>query len=547
MQSTMNDATKQADDIQLAEAGLQRDPSQVNLDNKVLVLESHENSENGSFVTPYTFVNVKALQASEIAREQRQDIEKAQERLVIVEFDVDDDDRNISSLGHEEESICSYLRFRGLPEHRFRSMALPPKHRPLPPRTIDETSISIEWYGLLEKRSFSASGVNYFPMISKGNKWLKTASHRGNLIRFTMGLAEGTDTSGSVFAHRRSLLLYPQHKLCILLGFVGYDMRSENLERKPPEVANLRSNLSDAFQNRPGPGLLHFVVANFHAEIVDNENWVLRAMNVNLNDVERKMAYDVDIRSNISNWRSIIGEWRVHLHSLREQVETMKRNICSMRKDLTKLLDDGTVERTVEELSQLSTKLEVLELSRQATLSRCDSTFNALIGTMSILESAKAIDQAEEVTKLTQLAFVFIPLTFVAGIFGMNLRVRPAFFQFHHRLLHQLNYELGMGESWTNDLDVGCMFCRSIRTYIHRPVLSQSGCMVSAAAGIGASCVFALARLSFPSDQGPHTSVIGLCFIGSATGTVIESQMTGSYRCHRAGNWTGRDASRAYA
>ncbi|KAK8247595.1 hypothetical protein HDK90DRAFT_474830 [Phyllosticta capitalensis] len=40
---------------------------------------------------------------------------------------------------------------------------------------------------------------------------------------------------------------------------------------------------------------------------------------------------------------------------------------------------------------------------------------------MTIRESSRAISQAQEVKKLTQLAFFFTPLTFVVGIFGMNL------------------------------------------------------------------------------------------------------------------------------
>ncbi|KAK7543921.1 hypothetical protein BKA81DRAFT_374690 [Phyllosticta paracitricarpa] len=55
------------------------------------------------------------------------------------------------------------------------------------------------------------------------------------------------------------------------------------------------------------------------------------------------------------------------------------------------------------------------------TLRHCESTFSAFIGTMSINESTRAIREAKEVTKSTQLATFFIPLTFVAGIFGMNL------------------------------------------------------------------------------------------------------------------------------
>ncbi|KAK7539213.1 hypothetical protein IWX47DRAFT_849193 [Phyllosticta citricarpa] len=55
-----------------------------------------------------------------------------------------------------------------------------------------------------------------------------------------------------------------------------------------------------------------------------------------------------------------------------------------------------------------------------------ESTVPALIGVMSIIESRKAIKHAEEVTKLTQLAFFFIPLNFVVGIFGMNFEELPS-------------------------------------------------------------------------------------------------------------------------
>ncbi|KAK7616462.1 hypothetical protein IWX50DRAFT_407774 [Phyllosticta citricarpa] len=45
-----------------------------------------------------------------------------------------------------------------------------------------------------------------------------------------------------------------------------------------------------------------------------------------------------------------------------------------------------------------------------------------MAGTMSILESDRAIIQAEEVTTLTRLAFFFIQLTYASGIFGMNIK-----------------------------------------------------------------------------------------------------------------------------
>jgi hypothetical protein len=43
--------------------------------------------------------------------------------------------------------------------------------------------------------------------------------------------------------------------------------------------------------------------------------------------------------------------------------------------------------------------------------------------TIGIVESEVAIKEAKEVSKLTELAFFFIPLTFVAGVCGMNIAV----------------------------------------------------------------------------------------------------------------------------
>jgi Mg2+ and Co2+ transporter CorA len=54
---------------------------------------------------------------------------------------------------------------------------------------------------------------------------------------------------------------------------------------------------------------------------------------------------------------------------------------------------------------------------------RAESTFQALMSTMAIVESQKAISQAEAISKLTNLAFVFVPLSLTASIFGMNVVV----------------------------------------------------------------------------------------------------------------------------
>ncbi|KAF2205661.1 hypothetical protein GQ43DRAFT_427866 [Delitschia confertaspora ATCC 74209] len=61
-------------------------------------------------------------------------------------------------------------------------------------------------------------------------------------------------------------------------------------------------------------------------------------------------------------------------------------------------------------------------LTRTLILSdRCKSRLTILMNRAGIVEANKSIQQTQEVTKLTRLAFVFTPLSFVATFFGMNL------------------------------------------------------------------------------------------------------------------------------
>jgi Mg2+ and Co2+ transporter CorA len=48
---------------------------------------------------------------------------------------------------------------------------------------------------------------------------------------------------------------------------------------------------------------------------------------------------------------------------------------------------------------------------------------NHTVGLLALKESKESIRQTQIVSRLSQLAFVFIPLTFVTSCFGMNLTV----------------------------------------------------------------------------------------------------------------------------
>jgi CorA-like Mg2+ transporter protein len=49
-------------------------------------------------------------------------------------------------------------------------------------------------------------------------------------------------------------------------------------------------------------------------------------------------------------------------------------------------------------------------------------TFQPLMSSINVQESQLSSEEAQRATRLTQLAFMYIPLSFVTGIFGINIK-----------------------------------------------------------------------------------------------------------------------------
>ncbi|GAB1320020.1 hypothetical protein MFIFM68171_10230 [Madurella fahalii] len=143
--------------------------------------------------------------------------------------------------------------------------------------------------------------------------------------------------------------------------------------------------------------------------ILEDELAVLAEINESLDSIDFSMASDDFLCKTVNTWRDRFGRWRNLLSHTRSSVEYLS---CAQRAWDAAAGSDGQA---------LSYKLSNLQYHVRSTSSRVDSTFQAFAWTMTIVESGRAIRQAETVTQLTRLAFFFVPPTLITGVFGANI------------------------------------------------------------------------------------------------------------------------------
>jgi hypothetical protein len=110
---------------------------------------------------------------------------------------------------------------------------------------------------------------------------------------------------------------------------------------------------------------------------------------------------------------------------LQERVNHRRALLTRLRKEIP-LLTEGFEEFALaQKRPDISEWLEHLILSvnqrGNRVLGRLAQTSNDMRADMSLLESRRGIQEAESVTRLTELAFVFAPLTFVTSLFSMQV------------------------------------------------------------------------------------------------------------------------------
>ncbi|PMB69252.1 hypothetical protein BM221_003890 [Beauveria bassiana] len=114
-------------------------------------------------------------------------------------------------------------------------------------------------------------------------------------------------------------------------------------------------------------------------------------------------SFGNSVRQNLSWLRCSLqelSEWAVHL-----QTSSAKVASSSSSSD-----------------AAIAEELEMLIQDVQALQRRAESTLNVLASSMGLSQSSLVIDQTSGINKLTELAFFFVPLSFITSVFSMQVQ-----------------------------------------------------------------------------------------------------------------------------
>jgi hypothetical protein len=129
---------------------------------------------------------------------------------------------------------------------------------------------------------------------------------------------------------------------------------------------------------------------------------VLSQLRDSLDYINQHLSEDDILERGLSDWRAFLGPWR--------------------KRSYNDLLSFAYIKGVG------GVGLDWLIEAEKELAERGEKTFHAIMSTMAILESKKAIQQAGAISKITNLAFFFIPFTFSATLMSMELVVSFYFF-----------------------------------------------------------------------------------------------------------------------
>ncbi|KAG8669316.1 hypothetical protein FPOAC2_08639 [Fusarium poae] len=115
----------------------------------------------------------------------------------------------------------------------------------------------------------------------------------------------------------------------------------------------------------------------------------------------------------------------LHLHLLQDAGTATRQNMAWIRSTIQELgewVDNIKKSQRILNLpDDLEQELVELQEDLQSLRTRSEQTLNFLVASTGISQSALVIDQTSGINKLTELAFFFVPLSFITAVFSMQV------------------------------------------------------------------------------------------------------------------------------
>lgn len=180
--------------------------------------------------------------------------------------------------------------------------------------------------------------------------------------------------------------------------------RTKSIEKSTSSVLEelIQSHSSQAADVRIAPLECLLVI------ILQDTLTILRSIDLAMTDMDDCMLDDELLQSRIDSWRRVLNRFEAEARCLETSLSQFAQYIVG--------LGGGKSTGTCSQLlAQCTLQLGKVQEHRR-------TTYGSLMTAMSLVESKRGISEAESVTKLTELAFFFIPLTFAASLFSMQVK-----------------------------------------------------------------------------------------------------------------------------
>ena len=143
---------------------------------------------------------------------------------------------------------------------------------------------------------------------------------------------------------------------------------------------------------------------------------VLRLIDVALKEIGQQVLDDTLIQERLVHWRHLLENFEAELQQLDQSLRGFAKFI---EEAFTTSTSGGNIPESASSTDSLLRNCidQISEVRR-----RTSRSYKSLMANLSIAESKRGIAEAESVTKLTELAFFFIPLTFSASLFSMQIK-----------------------------------------------------------------------------------------------------------------------------